>query len=147
MRYLSALTIILLLHITTSAQERTSHFTSWNDFKASTVRSFRQGTNRVVLSEDAYVTDKYRQWTFDADAAHSGYYIIVLYNSRFCDPPTAYFNYGDNTGGDFTFHGNHDGEYCYHLLKVKSYPGKTGHVYIKSTGTKCESTSVKLYVI
>ena len=77
-----------------------------------------------------------------------GYYIIVLYNSRFCTSlPTEYFNYGENTGGDYSFHGDNDGEYCYHLLKVKTYPGKTGHVYIKATDQKCEARTVKLYVI
>ena len=133
---------------TVLAQE-TSHFTSWNDFTATTARTFRTGTNRMLISDDINVWgDKYTERTFEAESSVEGYYIIILYNSKFCtSPPTEYFNYGPNTGGDYTFHGDHDGEYCYHLLKVKTYPGKTGHVYIKSTGTKCEYRSVKLYVI
>ncbi len=149
MRYLFILMLTFLGCSIAEAQE-TSHFTSWNDFVATTARTFRTGTNRIVISEEPHLYDKYTERTFVADASVNGYYIIILYNSRFCtSPPSEYFNYGPNTGGDYTFHGDHDGEYCYHLLKVKTLPGKTGHVYIKNTNTNtaCDGWTVKLYVI
>ena len=147
MRYLFILMLALSGYGTGLAQEK-SHFTSWNDFVATTARTFATGTNRIVISEELRLTDKYTERTFEAESSVNGYYIIILYNSRFCtSPPTEYFNYGPNTGGDYTFHGSNDGEYCYHLLKVKTNPGKNGHVYIKSTGTICETRTVKLFVI
>jgi hypothetical protein len=147
MRYLCTLMLVCLCCIG-QAQEAKSHFSSWNDFVATTARTFRTGTNRIVISEDLRITDKYTPRSFEADASVNGYYIIVLYNSRFCtSPPTEYFNYGEGTGGDYAFHGDHDGEYCYHLLKVKTYPGKRGTVYVKTTPGNCESWSVKLFVI
>lgn len=147
MRYLFTLLIACTVFGAARAQEGGSHFTSWNDFVATTARTFRTGTARMVISEDVTISDQYRQWTFDADASVSGYYIIVLYNSKFCGAPTEYFNYGENTGGDYAFHGDHDGDYCYHLLKVKTYPGKKGNIYIKTTGQMCETRSVRLFVI
>jgi hypothetical protein len=147
MRYLFTIMLAILNSIT-QAQETKAHFTSWSDFVATTARTFRTGTNRTLISEEALISSKYTERTFEAEESVSGYYIIILYNSRFCtSPPTEYFNYGENTGGDYTFHGSNDGEYAYHLLKVKTYPGKRGHVYLKTTPVNCDTWTVKLFVI
>ena len=146
MRYLFILMLTFLCCDNIIAQE--TKITSWNDFIALTSRTFRTGSNRIVLSEEMRVTDTYTHRSFDAEESVSGYYIIILYYSRFCtSPPTEYFNYGENSGGNYTFHGNNQEYYCYHLLKVKTFPGKKGHVYIKNTGNICEGQNVKLFVI
>ena len=120
-------------------------FTSWNNFVAETIRILKAPGKRLVLSEDRRIFNDYVPFRFEADSKVSGYYILVLYTSKFCKEPSTYFDYGEGRE-KFKFETVDDGFYAYQMLKVKSHGGSTGNIYVKYN-TPGESRSVRVLVI